>query len=134
MASENNMVVSYLSLNKETPIDKLYMLYPKLMVNTYLPRRLQPGFMQEFDTMTAGSRLASEMMAYVVGHLETDKLYYLLRACLKTEDAEEKFKLLADLEGDSVEELQYQVYVVNSARYQLAWTILGKLRAGIIMK
>ena len=46
MASENNMVVSYLSLNKETPIDKLYMLYPKLMVNTYLPRRLQPGFMQ----------------------------------------------------------------------------------------
>lgn len=102
MASENNMVVSYLSLSKETPIDKLHMLYPKLMANTYLPRRLQPGFMQVFDTMTAGSRLASEMMAYAAGHLETDKLYYLLRACLNTEDAEEKFKLLADLEGDFI--------------------------------
>lgn len=102
MASENNMVVSYLSLSKETPMDKLHLLYPKLMANTYLPRRLQPGFAQVFDTMTAGSRMASEMISYAAGQLETDKLYYLLRACLNTEDAEEKFQLLADLEGDFI--------------------------------
>lgn len=102
MASENNMVVSYLSLSKETPIDKLHMLYPKLMANTYLPKRQQPGFTQVFDTMTAGSRIASEMISYAAGQLETDKLYYLLRACLNTEDAEEKFQLLADLEGDFI--------------------------------
>lgn len=102
MASENNMVVSYLSLSKETPMDKLHLLYPKLMANTYLPKRLQPGFAQVFDTMTAGSRLASEMISYAAGQLQTDKLYYLLRACLNTEDAEEKFQLLADLEGDFI--------------------------------
>lgn len=102
MASENNMVVSYLSLSKETPMDKLHLLYPKLMANTYLPKRLQPGFAQVFDTMTAGSRIASEMISYAAGQLQTDKLYYLLRACLNTEDAEEKFQLLADLEGDFI--------------------------------
>ena len=102
MASENNMVVSYLSLSKETPMDKLHLLSPKLMANTYLPKRLQPGFAQVFDTMTAGSRLASEMISYAAGQLQTDKLYYLLRACLNTEDAEEKFQLLADLEGDFI--------------------------------
>lgn len=102
MAGENNMVISYLSLSKETPMDKLHMLYPKLMANTYLPRRQQPGFTQAFDTMTAGSKLASEMISYAAGQLETDKLYYLLRACLNTEDAEEKFQLLADLEGDFI--------------------------------
>lgn len=102
MASENNMVVSYLSLSKETPMDKLHLLYPKLMANTYLPKRLQPGFAQVFDTLTAGSRLASEMISYAAGQLQTDKLYYLLRACLNTEDAEEKFQLLADLEGDFI--------------------------------
>lgn len=83
-------------------MDKLHMLYPKLMANTYLPRRQQPGFTQAFDTMTAGSKLASEMISYAAGQLETDKLYYLLRACLNTEDAEEKFQLLADLEGDFI--------------------------------
>lgn len=102
MANENNMVVSYLSLSKETPMDKLHLLYPKLMANTYLPKRLQPGFAQIFDSMTAGSKLASEMMSYAAGQLQTDKLYYLLRACLNTEDAEEKFQLLADLEGDFI--------------------------------
>lgn len=102
MASENNMVVSYISLSKETPMDKLHMLYPKIMANTYLPGRQQPGFFQIFDSMTAGSKAASEMISYAAGQLQTDKLYYLLRACLNTEDAEEKFQLLADLEGDFI--------------------------------
>lgn len=102
MANENNMVVSYLSLSKETPMDKLHLLYPKLMANTYLPKRLQPGFTQVFDTMTAGSRLAAEMISYAAEQLETNKLYYLLRACLNTENAEENFQLLSDLEGDFI--------------------------------
>lgn len=102
MASENNMVVSYLSLSKETPMDKLHLLYPKLMADTYLPGHLQPGFTQIFDTMTAGSKLALEMTSYAAEQLETNKLYYLLRACLNTENAEEKFQLLADLEGDFI--------------------------------
>lgn len=100
LAHENHMVVSYLSLSKETPMDKLYLIYQKIISNTYLPDHQQPGFMQVMENMTPNSPLASEMIAYSAKQLETDKLYYLLRAYLSTEDVEEKFLLQADLEGD----------------------------------
>lgn len=102
LASSNNMVVSYLSLSKETPFDKPYLVYQKLVSNTFLPKRMQPGFMQALEKMTPNSPLASEMLMYAVKHLETDKLYYLLRSYLNTEDQEEKFQLQADLEGDFI--------------------------------
>lgn len=102
LAHSNNMVVSYLSLSKETPFDKLYLLYQKLVNNTYLPKRLQPGFIQELEKMTPNSPLAGEMQLYGAKELETDKLYYLLRSYLNTEDQDEKFLLQADLEGDFI--------------------------------
>lgn len=102
LAHSNNMVVSYLSLSKETPMDKLYLVYQKLMQNTYLPKRQQPGFMQELEKLSAGSPVASEMLLYAAKHLETDKLYYLFRSYLNTEDSDEKFLLQADLEGDFI--------------------------------
>lgn len=102
LAHSNNMVVSYLSLSKETPMDKLYLVYQKVIQNTYLPRRQQPGFMQELEKISANSPVASEMLVYVLQQLETDKLYYLFRSYLNTEDSDEKFLLQADLEGDFV--------------------------------
>lgn len=102
LAHSNNMVVSYLSLSKEAPFDKLYLLYQKLVNNTYLPKRLQPGFIQELEKMTPNSPLAGEMQLYGAKELETDKLYYLLRSYLNTEDQDEKFLLQADLEGDFI--------------------------------
>lgn len=102
MAHSDNMVVSYLSLSKETPFDKLYLVYQKLLSQTYLPKRMQPGFMQILEKMTAGSPAAGEMLLYAAKHLETDKLYYLLRSYLGTEDQDEKFMLQADLEGDFI--------------------------------
>lgn len=102
MAHSNHMVVSYLSLSKETPFDKLYLVYQKLVGNTYLPQRLQPGFMHVLEKMTPNSQLANEMLFYAAKHLETDKLYYLLRSYLNTEDLDEKFLLQADLEGDFI--------------------------------
>lgn len=81
-------------------MDKLYLVYQKLMQNTYLPRRRQPGFLQELEKLSAGSPVASEMLLYAAKHLETDKLYYLFRSYLNTEDSDEKFLLQADLEGD----------------------------------
>lgn len=100
LAHSNNMVVSYLSLSKETPMDKLYLVYQKLICNTYLPRRRQPGFIHELEKISAGSPVANEMLLYSLKQLETDKLYYLFRSYLNTEDADEKFLLQADLEGD----------------------------------
>lgn len=102
IAHSNNMVVSYLSLSKETPMDKLYLVYQKIIQNTYLPKRRQPGFMQELEKISAGSPVASEMLLYAAKQLETDKLYYLFRSYLNTEDSDEKFLLQADLEGDFI--------------------------------
>lgn len=102
LAHSNNMVVSYLSLSKETPMDKLYLVYQKVLQNTYLPRRQQPGFIHELEKISAGSPVANEMLLYAAKHLETDKLYYLFRSYLNTEDSDEKFLLQADLEGDFI--------------------------------
>ena len=111
MAHSNNMVVSYLSLSKETPFDKLYLVYQKLVNNTFLPKRVQPGFTQILEKMTPGSPAANELLLYAAKHLETDKLYYLLRAYLNTEDLDEKFMLQADLEGDFIAKvLLKQIY------------------------
>lgn len=102
LAHSNNMVVSYLSLSKETPMDKLYLIYQKVLQNTYLPKRQQPGFIHELAKISAGSPIANEMLLYAAKHLETDKLYYLFRSYLNTEDSDEKFLLQADLEGDFI--------------------------------
>lgn len=102
IAHSNNMVVSYLSLSKETPMDKLYLVYQKLIQNTYLPKRRQPGFMHELEKISANSPVANEMLLYGAKQLETDKLYYLFRSYLNTEDSDEKFLLQADLEGDFI--------------------------------
>lgn len=102
LAHSNNMVVSYLSLSKETPMDKLYLVYQKLMQSTYLPKRQQAGFMHELEKISANSPVANEMLLYAAKQLETDKLYYLFRSYLNTEDSDEKFLLQADLEGDFI--------------------------------
>lgn len=102
LAHSNNMVVSYLSLSKETPMDKLYLVYQKVIQNTYLPKRQQPGFMHELEKISSNSPVANEMLLYAAKQLETDKLYYLFRSYLNTEDSDEKFLLQADLEGDFI--------------------------------
>lgn len=102
LAHSNHMVVSYLSLSKETPMDKLYLVYQKIIQNTYLPMRRQPGFTQELEKISANSPIANEMLLYAAKQLETDKLYYLFRSYLNTEDSDEKFLLQADLEGDFI--------------------------------
>ena len=126
LAHSNNMVVSYLSLSKETPMDKLYLVYQKVIQNTYLPRRQQPGFMQELEKISANSPVASEMLVYVLQQLETDKLYYLFRSYLNTEDSDEKFLLQADLEGDFVANAAlkkiYRRIFNETVKYKLTFT------------
>ena len=102
MGSDSNMVVSLLPLGKETPLDKLHILLPKLIANTYLPGAMQPGFRYKIEELTPNSSAANELLAYSARELETDKLYYLLRALLGTQDEEDKNAFLADLEGDFV--------------------------------
>jgi hypothetical protein len=102
MAQSANMAVSIASLGKETPLDKLHLVYPKLLQNTYFPGRVQPGFLDALSNITPNSPAAEEMAAYTATRLKTDKLFYLFRSYLRTDDPDEKHLLLSDLEGDFV--------------------------------
>ena len=106
MAAEQNMIVSYVSLGKETPMDKLHLLYARIIANTYLPGKNQPGFRSILEEMTPGSGTAGELIAYAATGLETNKIYYLLKAMWGTQDEEEKTQFLGDLEGDFVSNAQ----------------------------
>ena len=100
LATESNMAVSFVSLGKESPLDKPYLLYQKLVANTFLPGSNQPGFRARLEELTPGSAVAGELLAYAAKELETDKLYYLLRAFLGTQEEDERSAFLADLEGE----------------------------------
>ena len=100
MAHSSNMVVSMVPLGKETPMDKLHLLYPKLIANTYLPGAAQPGFRQRLEELTSGSGIAGELLGYSAKTLDRDKLYYLMTAFLGTQEDEERDAFLSDLEGD----------------------------------
>jgi len=102
MASEANMVVSYVSLGKETPMNTPHLLYAKLIDNTYLPGTKQPGFRQKLEEIAPGSGIAGELLAYTATSLETNKIYHVLKAMWETQDEEEREQFLADLEGDFV--------------------------------
>ena len=101
MASTSNMVVSYISLGKETPLNRPELLYGKLIANTFLPGARQPGFIAKLsESLTPGSGLTGELLAYAAKELDTDRLYYLLSALVNTGEEEDRAILTADLEGD----------------------------------
>ncbi len=102
MASQENMAVSYVALGKETPVSNLPVLYRKIIANTYLPGAAQPGFRPKLEELTPGSGVTGDLLAFSAKETETDKLYYLLRAMLGTQEEEERARFLGDLEGDFV--------------------------------
>ncbi|MDR1604746.1 MAG: ATP-binding protein [Gracilibacteraceae bacterium] len=102
MAAEKNMVVSLVTLSKETPLDKMHLLYQKIVQGTYWPGHAQPGFTHVLRNMTTGHPITAALYEYVLTTLGTDKLYYLLKSYFGSGDEEEKFLLLADIEGDFI--------------------------------
>jgi len=111
LAHSNNMVVSLVSLSKETPFDKLYLAYQKLVSNTYLPGRLQPRFQHVMQDITPNNPSALDLLSFTSKHLETDKLFFVLRSFLNVDDPDEKYLLMSDLEGDFINNaLLRQIY------------------------
>jgi hypothetical protein len=100
IAASENMVVSMVSLGKETPLNRLHILYPKIIANTYLPGARQPGFREQIEGLTAGSSVAGELLGYTAKTLDTDKLYYMLSAFFHTQEEDDRYAFLQDLEGD----------------------------------
>ncbi|MBQ9329304.1 MAG: DUF2791 family P-loop domain-containing protein [Solobacterium sp.] len=101
-AGNKNLVVSILPLSKETPFDKLPVIYQKLMANTYLPNREQPGFLHEFEDKMQDSRFAADLILFASTSLSCNKLSFLLKNHTKEKDAEEIHKLQTDLLGDFI--------------------------------
>lgn len=122
LAQANNMVVSFLSLSKETPFDKLYLVYQKVVNNTYLPKSIQPGFSKELERLTPNSPITSEMLLFAARQLETDRLYYVLRSYLNTDDQEEQFLLQTDLEGDFIANVQIRKIYRRIFQEKIAFT------------
>ena len=101
LAAESNMVVSYVAIGKESPIDKPEQLYQKVIAATFLPGAKQPGFRAKIEeSLTPGSGITGELLAYTAKEMETDRLYYLLRALIGAQDEDAREVLMADLEGD----------------------------------
>lgn len=126
IATTSNMVVSCISLGKETPFDKLHLLYQKIIANTYLPGAQQPGFRHKLEMLTPNSAISGEMLAFSAKELETDKLYYLFRALLGTQEEEETFAFLSDLEGDfttaSLIKKSYKRITGDTARFNQSFS------------
>jgi hypothetical protein len=99
-AHQQNMVVSTVTLSKETPLSNLPQLFAKTVQGTYLPGNRQPGVTQVLEQLSLGSRSTSALLEYCLTHLETNKLYYVLKSYLGTKDDEEKYLLAADIAGD----------------------------------
>jgi len=100
MAQNKNMAVSMVSLSRETPLNNLCVTYQKLAQNTYLPGREQPGFEHLVEQLSPGNM--TQLQLYAAKDLQTDKLYYLLKAYSKTDNTETRFPLLADLQGNFI--------------------------------
>jgi hypothetical protein len=100
MAQERNMAVSVVTLSKETPLSSLHTLYPKILQGTYLPGQVQPGLSSVFERLSSGSPAAAPLLEYCLAGLAANKLYYVLKSYLGTQDDEEKYLLLGDIEGN----------------------------------
>ncbi len=88
-----------------------YLAYKKLISNTYLPQRLQPGFQHVLQDITPNNPSALDLLSFTSKHLETDKLFFVLRSYLNVDDVDDKYLLMADLEGDFINNaLLRQIY------------------------
>ena len=97
MAQSKNMAVSMISVSRESPFNNLPLIYQKVALNTFLPNREQPGFEHLIDLLSPGG--IAELQLYASRELQTDKLYYLLKAYCNTDNPDSRFSLMADLQG-----------------------------------
>jgi len=102
IAQTQNMVVSVVTVSKETPLSNASQLYSKIMQGTYLPGYLQPGIAPALAELSLTSPSVPSLLEYSLTHLETNKLYYLLKSYLGTQDDEEKYLMGSDFDGDFI--------------------------------
>lgn len=104
MASDKNMVVSIISISKETPVNNLKVLYGKLMENTYLPGEIQPGFMDDIGQKLWSDPDALDFIRDFAYNLGNNRFGYALDSFLDTmnTDGNDNAKIRSFFSADSV--------------------------------
>jgi len=95
LAAQRNFVVSSVALTRETPLDRLDRVYPKLIADTYLPGAGQPGIERLLDVPSGGEE-AARLLRFAEDHLHP-KLYAVLQNLLQGTSTEAADALLRDL-------------------------------------
>jgi len=137
MAQNKNIAISMVSLSRESPFNNLCLIYKRIAQNTYLPGREQPGFDHLLDQLAPGDM--TELQLYAAKSLQTDKLYYLLKAYRNTDNTDMRFSLLADLHGDFITNTQLKkiykevfaekiIFSANFAKTRHVWDYYMLLR------
>jgi phage-related protein len=101
LALNKNLVVSKISISKETPMNRLDIVYSKLLQHTYLPDSQQVGISSLLEQLTPKSSLLPNLIKQSESY-KTNKLYYLLKSLAKTTSVVDRLALIGDLEGDFV--------------------------------
>jgi hypothetical protein len=98
MALREECVVSLIILSKETPFDKLYRVYPKVIAGTYLPGSSQPGIEQLISDVRGGSQEAGEILGFAESNLHP-KIAAVLRNYIEGQYTD-AYGLYQDLAGE----------------------------------
>lgn len=105
-AEKMNFAVSFISLSKETPFDKLDRLYRRAAAGLYLPGGSQPGFASLLETLPTRGDQADEMLNYAARNLHP-KIEIVLKNYLDgSGDAYNQHILASDLAGDFIPNAQ----------------------------
>lgn len=96
MAAERNFVVSNVALTRETPMDRLDQVYPKVIADTYLPGAGQPGIERLVHGLTPESDAARRVLRFAEDHLHP-KLHAVLHNLIEGSSTEATEPLLRDL-------------------------------------
>lgn len=96
-ASVRNFVVSSVSVTRETALDRLDRMYPKLIADTYLPGAAQPGIARLVQDLNAESPEARQLLEWARLELHP-KVHAVLRNLLDGSSTDATLALLGDIE------------------------------------
>lgn len=97
LAESRNWIVSFISLSRETPLNRLDQVYRKLAANTYLPESDQPGIQRLFETIRGSD--ADELRIFADANLHP-KLQLVIENIFYGASTELLHQFFSDLTGE----------------------------------
>lgn len=98
-AQEQNFVVSFVVLSKETPFNRLDRVYQKVVAGTYLPGEIEPGIEALLRDVRPGSAIGEEILYFAQDKLNS-KLSFVLENYFEAGETQDLHDLASDLAGN----------------------------------